>query len=109
MENFVGNQMQQMLLEESNKPETKYIELESPANVNVSGQSDADSDEFFDAVDDLFKYDSTPGATADETPKEEIKSFDDSELLQEREKPFKLKKLQPMKSDEPDDLVPKHF
>ena len=37
MENFVGNQMQQMLLEESNKPETKYLELESPANVNVSG------------------------------------------------------------------------
>ena len=37
MENFVGNQMQQMLLEESNKPETKYIDLESPANVNVSG------------------------------------------------------------------------
>ena len=109
MENFVGNQMQQMLLAESNKPETKYIDLESPANVNVSGQSDADSDEFFDAVDDLFKYDSTPGATSNETPKEEIKSFDDTELLQEREKPFKLNKLKPMKSDEPDELVPKHF
>ena len=69
MENFVGNQMQQMLLEESSKPEQK-LEQESPANVKISDQSDADSDEFFDAVDDLFKHDSTPSPTPDEELKE---------------------------------------
>ena len=52
MENFVGNQVQKMLLEES-KNSTPRQETESPA-VLASAQSDADSEEFFDAVDELF-------------------------------------------------------